>query len=128
MTRASLFSTLAFIALAGVFAPLVAPLVDHHSAERMPYHGHLQTLPAPHDHGLAISHHHQGATSAIPTVTVLPDRDGQQLQPASHGGGDLLVRFISQLGGEAASSRFPLAEPRIPSDPLERPPKVPPRA
>lgn len=127
LIRARLFNTLAILALIAVFTPFVAPLADHHSAERMPYHGHLHPVSVPHDHGSAVGHSHDDETSALPSATFMPDRDGQTVQVASDGGADLIALGAYVRPAHAAGA-LPPDEQRNHSDPVKRPPEVPPRA
>ena len=59
---------------------LAGPLLDHHFAERIPYHGHvyLSGQPGTHAHPYDRLHTHDGAFPGSNDILFVPDQTAQQ--------------------------------------------------
>jgi hypothetical protein len=129
--RSNLARCCVLVALVVLLASHIAPALDHHALERVPYHRHA--VPVQHDHSRSLTYPHDDWPTERPGplagATVLPDRDGQAPTAAADSG--IIAFSVRAILAGAASNPTPPLTPgrgRRPADPFSEPPDHPPRA
>ena len=111
--------------VAAVMVPVYGPLVDHHYAERLPFHGHL-ARQGPHSHAYSEFHTHPMPEPAHPDMTAaIPGEDGSPSPPA--GVGDDCSLMVRSALEPAVSHDQPSAHLSRPDQFGPSPPVRPPR-
>ena len=111
--------------VAAEMVQVYGPLVDHHYAERLPFHGHF-ARQGHHSHTHLESHTHPMPASAEPDMTAaMPGEDGLTLPPA--GVGDDCSLMARSALDPAVSHDQPLAHLGRPEQLDPSPPVRPPR-
>lgn len=111
---------------AAVMVPAYGPLIDHHYAERLPFHGHI-ARDGPHSHSYLELHAHPMPAPAEPDMTTaIPGEDGLPSSPL--GVGDdrgLLIRSAIEppVSLDQPMARLSRLEQFGPSPPV-RPPRI----
>ena len=103
------------VGLAVVMAvlPFLGPVIDHHFAERQPYHAHFGT-DTRHEHYYASLHAHQSLLGTGPGV----EQAAENLPPTGSGGGIALYSFeVSSAGPSVAMLTDSELEGRLTPDP-----------
>lgn len=123
MVWAPLVAGLFFVA--AIMAPVYAPLLDHHYAERNVFHSHL-AVAGPHLHAYLDIHSHPMPTADVPYLaTAVPGEDGLPTAPSGVGHGDelaLLSRLQPPVGLDQPVASLARTERADPAPPL-RPPR-----
>jgi hypothetical protein len=114
--------------LAGLLAPAVGPLMDHHFAERQPAHQHLGLVPDHiHDYGANHAHRHAGPDGA-------GGGNGTALYNAEGGPAGSIVAFTTDKAMQAfllfeptSTVSLPASLDRLARQAFTPPPDRPPR-
>ena len=113
--------------VAAVMVPAYGPLVDHHYAERLPFHSHI-ARQGPHSHGYLESHTHPMPAPAQPDMTTaIPGEDGLPSSPSGMGDDcGLMVRSAIEppVSLDQPAARLSRLE-RFGLSPPVRPPRIP---
>jgi hypothetical protein len=131
-------------ALFALFLPFLGPMLDHHVAERYPYHAHIYFSPTATEHvhfyedGDLPVHHHEGSNRGAET---LPREDSGKAEvvylTANDGWGQSATSLaitslhVDVLYPAPDNSRFLLGfgeGDNLPPEAFVPPPRIPPRA